>query len=97
MSEQVNHPSHYGGKDNVYEAIKIIRALDFGFNIGNCFKYLARAGKKNPEKLIEDYEKALWYLQDEIEYLKKQQAIFDAKASEVPQNLVPTPDDDLPF
>ena len=26
--EMVNHPSHYGGVENVYEAIKIIEALD---------------------------------------------------------------------
>ena len=25
--EQVNHPEHYGGKDNPYETIKIIDAI----------------------------------------------------------------------
>ena len=25
--EQVNHPEHYGGKDNPYETIKIIDAM----------------------------------------------------------------------
>ncbi len=24
MSEQVNHPQHYGGEENLYEAIKVI-------------------------------------------------------------------------
>jgi len=74
MSEQVNHPSHYGGKKNPYEVIKIIRALALGFNLGNSLKYIARAGKKNPDKYIEDLEKALWYLQDEIEYLKNKKS-----------------------
>jgi hypothetical protein len=66
MSEQkemVNHPSHYGGKDNPYEAIKVIDAWDLGFCLGNTVKYISRAGKKNKEKELEDLEKALWYLQ----------------------------------
>lgn len=72
MSEQVKNPSHYGGKDNPYEVIKVIRAWDMGFNLGNSLKYIARAGKKHPDKHIEDLEKALWYLQDEIDFLKSQ-------------------------
>lgn len=28
MSEQVNHPQHYGGKDNPFEAIKVIEAWE---------------------------------------------------------------------
>jgi hypothetical protein len=66
MSEQkemVNHPSHYGGEDNPYEAIKVIDAWDLGFCLGNTVKYISRAGKKNKEKELEDLEKALWYLQ----------------------------------
>lgn len=77
MAEQVNHPQHYGGKDNPYEAIKVIRALDLGFNLGNSFKYIARAGKKNPDKHIEDLKKALWYLQDEISYLESKKKPSD--------------------
>ncbi len=68
--ESVNHPSHYGGKDNVYEAIKVIEAWDLDFCLGNVVKYLSRAGKKSNKK-IEDLEKALWYLNREIETLKK--------------------------
>jgi len=26
MTETINHPDHYGGKDNPYEAIKVIEA-----------------------------------------------------------------------
>ena len=71
--EQVNHPSHYGGKDNPYEAIKVIRAWDANFAIGNALKYLSRAGKKDPAKIIEDLKKSAWYIQNEIEELEKQQ------------------------
>ena len=29
--EMVNHPDHYGGKENPYEAIKVILAWDLDF------------------------------------------------------------------
>ena len=73
MSDPVNHPSHYGGKDNPYEAIKVIRAWGLGFSLGNAVKYISRAGKKDPAKLVEDLEKSIWYIQEEIDFLKGQQ------------------------
>ena len=66
--EQVNHPNHYGGEDNPYEAIKVIDAWDLGFSLGNTVKYISRAGKKDKE--LQDLKKALWYLQHHIETLK---------------------------
>jgi hypothetical protein len=71
MSEQVDHPSHYGGKDNEYEAIKVIDAWDLGFSLGNTVKYISRAGKKDPTKEIEDLKKALFYLEHHIKTLEK--------------------------
>lgn len=64
--EAVNHPEHYGGKENPYEVIKVIRAWNLSFSLGNVVKYVARAGKKDPAKRLEDLHKALWYLQEEI-------------------------------
>jgi len=61
----VDHPSHYGGEENPYEAIKVIEAWDLGFNLGNAVKYVARAGKKGDR--LEDLKKAQWYLQREID------------------------------
>lgn len=66
MKDKVNHPNHYGGEFNPYEAIKVIEAWNLGFNLGNTIKYISRAGIKDAEKEIEDLEKALWYLQREI-------------------------------
>lgn len=60
--EAVSHPQHYGG-DTTYEAIKVIEAWGLGFHDGNAAKYLARAGKKDKSKEIEDIDKAIWYLQ----------------------------------
>lgn len=69
--EQVNHPEHYGGSENLYEAIKVIDAWDLGFSLGNTVKYISRAGKKNKDKELEDLHKALWYLKHHIENLEK--------------------------
>lgn len=66
--EMVNHPQHYGGKDNPYEAIKVIEAWNLGFCLGNTVKYIARAGKK--DATLQELEKAKWYLDREIEKMK---------------------------
>jgi len=68
--EAVNHPDHYGGKANPYEAIKVIEAWNLGFCLGNTVKYISRAGKKDPTKTIQDLEKAQWYLERRIKQLK---------------------------
>jgi len=70
MKNNVDHPSHYGGKENPYEAIKVIEAWHLGFCLGNVIKYVSRAGKKSPN-LLEDLEKARWYLDREIENIRK--------------------------
>jgi hypothetical protein len=69
----VNHPNHYGGKENQYEVVKVCEAwgLDKDAYLFNVVKYVARAGKKNKEKEIEDLKKALWYLNRKIENLAK--------------------------
>lgn len=64
----VNHPKHYGGKEDPFEAIKVIEAWELNFNLGNCVKYIRRAGAKGD--LIEDLEKARWYLDREIQNQK---------------------------
>jgi len=64
----VNHPSYYNsGKIEVAEAIE---DWDLGFHLGNVVKYVARSGKKDPAKDIEDLEKAEWYLKRKIELMK---------------------------
>lgn len=71
--EQVNHPQHYGGKDNPYEAIKVIEAWQLGFCLGNTIKYISRAGKKDPGQELTDLEKAMWYLKRRIEQIRSSQ------------------------
>lgn len=69
MKEAVNHPAHYGGAENSYEAIKVIEAWSLGFCLGNAVKYIARAGKK--DDTIQDLKKAAWYLNREIKKLEQ--------------------------
>lgn len=63
----VNHPKHYNNHPSGIECIDIVRHENF--NCGSAIKYIWRRGEKNNE--IEDLQKAIWYLQDEIERIKK--------------------------
>lgn len=74
MADAVNHPAHYGGEENPYEAIKVIEAWRLGFSLGNAVKYISRAGKKDPAREIEDLEKAVWYINRRIRNLQEQEA-----------------------
>jgi hypothetical protein len=69
----VNHPDHYGGKENQYEVVKVCEAwgLDKDAYLFNVVKYVARAGKKDTDKELQDLTKAAWYLNRKIENLKK--------------------------
>jgi len=70
--EAINHPAHYGGAEDPYEAIKVVEAWGLGFHLGNVVKYLSRAGKKGDA--LEDLKKARWYLDRQIANLEKAQA-----------------------
>lgn len=67
----IDHPAHYGGEGNPYEAIKVIEAWELDFCLGNVVKYISRAGKKDSKKTVEDLQKAQWYLQRRISQLIK--------------------------
>lgn len=68
--DPVNHPSHY--TDGKIEVIDYIEDKQLGFHLGNAVKYISRAGKKDPDKEIEDLEKAVWYIQRYIEMRKEE-------------------------
>ena len=69
MIEQINHPPHYGGADNPYEAIKVIDAWNLDFSTGNAVKYIWRADLK--DDAIEDLKKARWYIDRELQKREK--------------------------
>jgi len=75
MKENVEHPAHYiwlKDKCNI-EAIDIVRHFDF--DLGNALKYILRSGHKkdsslsDKDKTIEDLEKAIFYIKDEIKLI----------------------------
>lgn len=68
--EAVDHPAHYGGADNPYEAIKVIEAWRLGFHLGNTVKYISRAGLKPGEDTLRDLKKARWYLDRYIQLIE---------------------------
>lgn len=70
--ELVNHPNHYGGKDNPYEVIKIAEAtgLDQDAYLFNVLKYIVRSGKKDDNPPLQDLKKALFYLDRRIKVLE---------------------------
>lgn len=67
--DPVNHPSHY--KKGGIEAIEVIEAYDLNFRLSNVIKYVLRHNHKG--RPIEDLEKALFYLQRDIQ--KKKEAL----------------------
>jgi len=70
-NENVEHPSHYGGENDPFETIKVIHAWGLNFFLGNVVKYISRAGKKDPDKLVQDLKKARFYLDYEIKRHEK--------------------------
>lgn len=91
-NETVDHPSHYGGKDNTYEAIKVIEAHNLGFHLGNALKYILRTGKKPGVDPIEDLKKARWYIDRQIQQLTPTNNSRDTVRSLVEASpLVPIP------
>lgn len=64
--DPVSHPQHYTTHPSGVECIQITRHMNF--NLGNAIKYIWRADLKGAA--IEDLEKAIFYINDEIEKRK---------------------------
>lgn len=80
IKKNVDHPVHYGGADNPYEAIKVLREwqLDKDAYLWNVGKYLSRAGHKDGNSQLQDLMKARWYLDYKIRLLEEQQKIAES-------------------
>lgn len=75
MNDPVNRPSHY--TDGNIEVIDFIEDKNLGFCLGNAVKYIARAGKKDPSKEIEDLQKARWYIDRRVKELLEEDGKYD--------------------
>ena len=74
VNDPVNHPNHYLTVDkngNKHECIDLLESLNLNFFVGNSFKYLWRAGRKDKSKMKEDIKKAIFYLNREVESLEQ--------------------------
>jgi hypothetical protein len=67
VTDMVNNPPHYtkGG----IETIDFIEAKGLNYHLGNVVKYITRSDHKGDK--LKDLEKAQWYLNREINNLKK--------------------------
>jgi len=65
MTDLVNHPPHYGSHPSGVECITITEHMNFC--IGNAIKYLWRAGLKDGTDMVLDLQKAVWYINREIQ------------------------------
>lgn len=79
--DSVNHPSHY--ETGKFECIEVMeealgRDVVKGFCIGNAFKYLYRAKRKNG---LEDMKKARWYL-DKVISMEEEDNLKDPYADQ---------------
>lgn len=68
QNDVVNRPAHY--TDGKIEVIEFIEDKKLGFCLGNAVKYIARAGKKDPTKEVEDLKKARWYIERRIKEIE---------------------------
>lgn len=67
------NPDYY--KTGGIEPIDFIKAQKLDFDLGNVVKYVCRAGRKT-EDPTEDLRKAMYYLQHELDAIKKESDIF---------------------
>ena len=56
------------------EPIDFINSHNFNFNLGNAIKYISRSGKKEGESVTKDLQKAIDYLNFEIERVSNVEA-----------------------
>lgn len=74
-TEQVSHPSHYAWLKDLCGVEPIEICQHFDFSVGNALKYLMRNGKvernlTEKEQRIQDLEKAIYYIKNEIDLIK---------------------------
>ena len=73
--EQVSHPSHYAWLKDLCGVEPIEICQHFDFSVGNALKYIMRKGKvernlTEKQQRIQDLEKAIYYLKNEIDLMK---------------------------
>lgn len=65
MNDPVNNPSHYTDGRRL-ETIEVIEDWALDHHLACCLKYISRAGRKEDTSMVQDLEKAVWYLRRRI-------------------------------
>ena len=70
VEDGIHSPSWYcwGG----IETLDYILAKELDFLLGNAVKYISRAGRKDPEAVVEDLKKERFYIDKKIEVLSNE-------------------------
>lgn len=84
MKNDPINPNHYKG-DMPVQCIDISERFDFC--LGNVIKYVWRAGKKEGSDILEDLQKADWYLNREIFRLEQARGIARTSQDKEPSKL----------
>ena len=66
--DDATNPRHY--TEITPQPIEVIEGWELNYRLGNCLKYIARAGRKPGNTRLADLQKAAWYLFREVERLK---------------------------
>lgn len=84
-------PSHYG---NSWQVGDFIRQQELSFHLGNAVKYICRAGKKGIEgqslshAYTKDLEKAIHYLQNEVDNETKSELNTSKRVQKILSNSI---------
>lgn len=73
ITDNVNHPNHYC-EGRKYEPWDVIVDWELDYLTGSAVKYLSRAGRKNPDKEVEDLQKAIAYIEKRIKMLESRKS-----------------------
>lgn len=76
-SGEVDHPDHYNqGSIECIDAIEsaLGAAGALAFCQGNAMKYIWRAGLKDSSKTVQDFNKAVWYMERAIQIVERNNA-----------------------
>lgn len=84
MTDPVNHPPHYNSHPSGVECITVTEHMNF--NLGNAVKYIWRVGLKS-EDPVTDLEKARWYIDREIDRIKKAGTIIVTRDKLSPEQV----------
>ncbi len=80
----ISRPFHYC-KGRRFEPVDVINDWQLNFNLGNVIKYVSRAGRK--ENLLEDLQKAQYYLKYEIDKITQDNCINQYKKDRIEDDI----------